>query len=86
MAASIDVELLRVPKEFIKSIPHCLLPMECSLITLVAVSDETAQDNKPVSASRTCVDQVVTLKNGKVEATLTMPRRNHPLTIPNFMT
>ncbi|MDY0091577.1 MAG: glycoside hydrolase family 2 TIM barrel-domain containing protein [Candidatus Vecturithrix sp.] len=68
-----DVELLRVPKEFIKAF-HIALALDGSFQKIafaVTVSDETAQDNVRICIPELGADQVVALKNGQAEAVLT---------------
>ncbi|GAK59864.1 beta-glucuronidase [Candidatus Vecturithrix granuli] len=68
-----DVELLRVPKDFIKAFRIALAPHESfqEILFAVTVSDETAQDEIRLCIPELGVDQVFALKNGKIEGTLT---------------
>lgn len=68
-----DVELLRVPKEFIKEFRIALAPDESfqKINVTVTVSDETAQDDVRICIPELEIDQVFTLENGRVEGTLT---------------
>ena len=68
-----DVELLRVPKEFIKEFRIALAPDESfqKLNFTIKVSDETAQDDVRICIPELDIDQVFALKNGGVEGTLT---------------
>jgi beta-glucuronidase len=66
-----DVELFRMPKEFIKDFRICLVPNDSfnEIAVFVEVSDQAAQDEIRVHIPDLHIDQSLKLANGKVEGT-----------------
>ena len=68
-----DVELLRVPKDFIKDFRISLIPNNAfnEISVFAAVSDETAQDEIKLTIPELGIDQTFTLNDGKIQASFT---------------
>jgi len=67
-----DVELIRVPQEFIKEFQLSLVPNDQfnELALTITVSDDTAQDTVRIRIPELDLDEMLTLTKGKVETTL----------------